>query len=245
MCYDHRAALHPIPHNIASLTVYFTCRKWKPNTARRKRSWTSLLRTWRVSNILLFQHDHYDTAMSIHDASLTPRSLSRNACGHSLILLLSYLHWGLVGRNKMNCTEFAWCTVRTGKSPFEQSREITKDAARQSHTSACPRRAFDSNSTSSTLPSPMFSQSSTFHTPDNTNDRIRPQLNHPASQSSLHASFSVGGVSSTTSTHHPHGTSSWASNSQSSTLPNSLNDPFLQSRSNYQSGYLMVCHLPH
>ncbi|KAN0121152.1 hypothetical protein V8E52_003740 [Russula decolorans] len=63
----------------------------------------------------------------------------------------------------------------------------------------------------------MFSQSSTFHTPDNTNDRIRQQLNHATSQSSLHG------------THHP----------QSSTLSNSLNDPFLQSRSNYQSGYLM------
>ncbi|KAI9508185.1 hypothetical protein F5148DRAFT_1357234 [Russula earlei] len=45
---------------------------------------------------------------------------------------------------------------------------------------------------------------------------------------------------STASTHHPHGTNSWTSNSQSSTLSNSLNDPFLQSRSGYQSGYLMV-----
>jgi hypothetical protein len=87
----------------------------------------------------------------------------------------------------------------------------------------------------------MFPQSSAFHSPDNANDRIRSQLGHSASQSSLHASFSVGGVSSTTSTHHPHGTSSWASNSQSNTLSNSLNDPFLQSRSSYQSGYLMVC----
>ena len=69
MCYDRQAALRPIPHNFASLTVYFTRRKWKPNTARRKRSWTSLLRTWRVSNIFLFQHDHY-TAMSIPGCKL-------------------------------------------------------------------------------------------------------------------------------------------------------------------------------
>ena len=81
----------PSSHNIASLTVYFTRRKWKANTARRKRTWTSLFRTWKVSNILLLQHDHY-TAMSIHGSSSSPRSLSRNACGHSLILLLSYLH---------------------------------------------------------------------------------------------------------------------------------------------------------
>ena len=39
-------------YNIASLTVYFARRKWKPNTAKRKQSWTSLFRTWRVSNIL-------------------------------------------------------------------------------------------------------------------------------------------------------------------------------------------------
>ncbi|KAF8479683.1 hypothetical protein DFH94DRAFT_745151 [Russula ochroleuca] len=85
----------------------------------------------------------------------------------------------------------------------------------------------------------MFSQSSTFHTPDNMADRIRSPLNHSTSQSSLHGSFSVGGISSTTGTHHPHGTSSWASSSQSNTLSNSLNDPFHQSRSSYQSGYLM------
>ncbi len=84
----------------------------------------------------------------------------------------------------------------------------------------------------------MFPQSSAFHTPDNANDRIRSQMGHSASQSSLHASFSVGG------THHPHGTSSWASNSQSNTLPNSLNDPFLQSRSSYQSGYLRFDDMP-
>ncbi len=86
----------------------------------------------------------------------------------------------------------------------------------------------------------MFSQSSAFHTPDNANDRTRSPLTHSASQSSLHASFSVGGITSTAGAHHPHGTSSWASNSQSGTLSNSLNDPFLQSRSSYQSGYLMV-----
>jgi len=85
----------------------------------------------------------------------------------------------------------------------------------------------------------MFSQSSAFHTPDNTTDRLRQPLSHSTSQSSLHGAFSVGGIPSTTGTHHPHGTSSWASNSQSSSLSNSLNDPFLQSRSNYQSGYLM------
>ncbi|KAH9000218.1 hypothetical protein EDB92DRAFT_476036 [Lactarius akahatsu] len=61
-----------------------------------------------------------------------------------------------------------------------------------------------------------------------------------ASQPPLHApSFSVGGMSSSTNTHHPHGATSWASNSQSAPLSSSLNDPFLQSRSNYQSGYLM------
>ncbi|KAI9440462.1 hypothetical protein H4582DRAFT_1812156 [Lactarius indigo] len=61
-----------------------------------------------------------------------------------------------------------------------------------------------------------------------------------ASQPPLHSSsFSVGGMSSSTNTHHPHGATSWASNSQSAPLSSSLNDPFLQSRSNYQSGYLM------
>ncbi|KAI9464541.1 hypothetical protein BJY52DRAFT_1249752 [Lactarius psammicola] len=61
-----------------------------------------------------------------------------------------------------------------------------------------------------------------------------------ASQPPLHGpSFSVGGMSGSTNTHHPHGTTSWASNSQSAPLSGSLNDPFLQSRSNYQSGYLM------
>ncbi|KAH9072226.1 hypothetical protein EDB83DRAFT_2361782 [Lactarius deliciosus] len=61
-----------------------------------------------------------------------------------------------------------------------------------------------------------------------------------ASQPPLHApSFSVGGMSGSTNTHHPHGATSWASNSQSAPLSGSLNDPFLQSRSNYQSGYLM------
>jgi len=142
--------------------------------------------------------------------------------------------------DKMN---FSGCTCIHTPQLIESSREITKDARVKA---TRPRRAFVLNiNSTSTLPYPMFSQPSTFHTPDNTNDRMRPQLNHPASQSSLHASFSVGGISSSTSTHHPHGTSSWASNSQSSTLPNSFNDPFLQSRSNYQSGYLMVCHLPH
>ncbi|KAH9046527.1 hypothetical protein EDB84DRAFT_1466134 [Lactarius hengduanensis] len=58
-----------------------------------------------------------------------------------------------------------------------------------------------------------------------------------ASQPPLHApSFSVGGMSSSTNTHHPHGATSY---SQSTPLSSSLNDPFLQSRSNYQSGYLM------
>ncbi|KAI0255761.1 hypothetical protein BJV78DRAFT_1173107 [Lactifluus subvellereus] len=86
----------------------------------------------------------------------------------------------------------------------------------------------------------MFSQPSSFHSPDNAIDRIRPSMNHPASQSSLHgSSFSVGGIASSTNPHHPHGTSSWASNSQSGPLSSTLNDPFLQSRSNYQSGYLM------
>ncbi|KAI0305977.1 hypothetical protein B0F90DRAFT_1695109 [Multifurca ochricompacta] len=88
--------------------------------------------------------------------------------------------------------------------------------------------------------SSIFSQSSAFHSPDNATDRIRPSLNHSASQTSLHgSSFSIGGMTNSTNTHHPHGTSSWASNSQSSALSSSLNDPFLQSRSNYQSGYLM------
>ncbi|KAH9175971.1 hypothetical protein EDB89DRAFT_2219021 [Lactarius sanguifluus] len=60
------------------------------------------------------------------------------------------------------------------------------------------------------------------------------------SQPPLHApSFSVGGMSSSTNTHHPHGATSWVSSSQSAPLSSSLNDPFLQSRSNYQSGYLM------
>jgi len=86
----------------------------------------------------------------------------------------------------------------------------------------------------------MFSQSSAFHTPDNAADRVRSPLSHSTSQTSLHGSFSVGGMAGSTGAHHPHSTSSWASNSQSSTLSNSLNDPFLQSRSSYQSGYLMV-----
>ncbi|KAI0272627.1 hypothetical protein BC834DRAFT_966623 [Gloeopeniophorella convolvens] len=86
----------------------------------------------------------------------------------------------------------------------------------------------------------MFSQSSTFHSPDSASDRMRPALNHSTSQSSLHGSaFSIGGMASSTTTHHPHGTSAWATNSQSGALSNSLNDPFLQSRSTYQSGYLM------
>jgi len=101
-------------------------------------------------------------------------------------------------------------------------------------TTRLPARDLHSNTTV------MFSQSSAFHSPDNTTDRIRPPLGHSTSQSSLHGSFSVGGIPSTTGAHHPHGTNSWASNSQSSTLSNSLNDPFLQSRSSYQSGYLMV-----
>lgn len=114
-------------------------------------------------------------------------------------------------------------------------REITKDAA--------TTRRVQLNLNSTRLV-PMFSQSSTFHTPDNMADRIRPPLGHSSSQSSLHASFSIGGVPNTTGTHHPHGTSSWASSSQNNTLSNSLNDPFLQSRSSYQSGYLMVCYPP-
>jgi nuclear pore complex protein Nup53 len=91
----------------------------------------------------------------------------------------------------------------------------------------------------------MFSQSSSsFHAPDNATDRIRQPLTHSASQSSHHGpSFSVGGMVSSTTPHHPHSTSSWASNNQSGTLSSPMNDPFLQPRSNYQSGYLMVCHL--
>ncbi|KAH9992784.1 hypothetical protein BJV74DRAFT_834424 [Russula compacta] len=85
----------------------------------------------------------------------------------------------------------------------------------------------------------MFSQSSAFHTPDNTADRMRSPPSHSTSQSSHHGSFSVGGMASATGAHHPHGAGSWASTSQGSTLANSLNDPFLQSRSSYQSGYLM------
>lgn len=86
----------------------------------------------------------------------------------------------------------------------------------------------------------MFSQSSAFHTPDNAADRMRSPLSHSTSQTSLHGSFSIGGMASTTGAHHPHGTTSWASNGQGSALSNPLNDPFLQSRSSYQSGYLMV-----
>jgi hypothetical protein len=78
---------------IASLTVYSARRKWKLNMARRKRSWMILLRTWRVSNILLLlhhDHDHY-TAMSVHGAGLNLQNLWRGAFGHSLILcLVSY-----------------------------------------------------------------------------------------------------------------------------------------------------------
>jgi hypothetical protein len=182
------------------------------STARRKQSWTSLSRTWKVSNIL---------ASLYRDACLGLRYLSRSTCGHSLILRLWYLTLRITGwENKTNIAP------RAGHARLRKTRIATRP--RPTH--------LDSKA--------MFSQSSTFHTPDNMADRIRQPLGHSASQSSLHASFSLGGIPSTTGTHHPHGTGSWASNSQSGTLPNSLNDPFLQSRSSYQSGYLMVCHLP-
>ncbi len=98
---------------IALLTMYSARRKWKLNTARRKRSWMNLLRTWRVSNILLLlhhdhDHDHY-TAMSIHGAGLSVQNLSRGAFWHSLILCLSYLTlWATVWENKMNFVDVAF-----------------------------------------------------------------------------------------------------------------------------------------
>ena len=155
--------------------------------------------------------------MPIHGASLITRTLSRALVGLiNVMIVVSYTGW----ENKRSCAE----SIVTS--------EITKDAAKT--------RRVKQNSTP-----PMFSQPSTFHTPDNMADRTRQPLGHSASQSSLHASFSVGGISSTTGTHHPHGPSSWASSSQNTTLSNSLNDPFLQSRSSYQSGYLIVCNLLH
>lgn len=120
------------------------------------------------------------------------------------------------------------------KERLPKTRQVESDAS----------AAFDLETRSRLAPQnqqqQMFSQSSAFHTPDNATDRIRSPLSHSTSQTSLHGSFSVGGMASSTGAHHPHGASSWASNSQSSTLSNSLNDPFLQSRSSYQSGYLMV-----
>ena len=62
-------------------------------------------------------------------------------------------------------------------------------------------------------------------------------LNMPNSPNS---SFAVAGMGSTSAT-HTHGPP-WGGSSTSSTLGASLTDSFGQSRSHYQSGYMMVSH---
>ncbi|TFY72023.1 hypothetical protein EVG20_g1005 [Dentipellis fragilis] len=78
-------------------------------------------------------------------------------------------------------------------------------------------------------------------TGNDTQDRNRPQLSYSTSQPSSHGSpFSLSSLAGSTSTHHPHGSSPWASTTPTGQLPTSLSEPFLQSRSHYQSGYLMT-----
>jgi hypothetical protein len=48
-----RPTCHLSPHKLASLIAYPARRKWTLNTARRRQSWTSLLRTWRVSSLAI------------------------------------------------------------------------------------------------------------------------------------------------------------------------------------------------
>lgn len=73
--------------------------------------------------------------------------------------------------------------------------------------------------------------------PLNTNATRPAMFSH--SQSSSATQSTLHGPAGSTITHHTHGATPWASNSQTASLSSSLNDPFLQSRSNYQSGYLM------
>ena len=57
----------------------------------------------------------------------------------------------------------------------------------------------------------------------------------------LHSSpFTVAGMSSSTNTHHSPNLNSWESTSTSGPLASSFADSLAQSRSHYQSGYLMV-----
>jgi hypothetical protein len=65
----------------------------------------------------------------------------------------------------------------------------------------------------------------------------------------MHSSpFSVAGMTASTSGHHSHqfhgpNLSTWGSTSTSGPLASSFSDTLSQSRSQYQSGYLMVCGL--
>lgn len=51
--------------------------------------------------------------------------------------------------------------------------------------------------------------------------------------------FTVAGMSSTSNSHH--GQNAWTTSSAAGTLSNSLADSLSQSRTHYQSGYLLVC----
>ena len=88
--------------------MYFTSRKWKRNTPRRKRTWTSLLRTWRVSDISVLQHDRY-TTLSIHyprrklESSVFLEEQLRSFINTtSVVSTLRATGWEI----KMKCTEF-------------------------------------------------------------------------------------------------------------------------------------------
>jgi Tropomyosin like len=64
-----------VSHEVASLIVDSSRRKWKPNIASRKQSWTNSLRTWRVSNLRVWLLLHLYTAMPIHGANLSSRGV--------------------------------------------------------------------------------------------------------------------------------------------------------------------------
>ena len=73
---------------------------------------------------------------------------------------------------------------------------------------------------------------------------IRSNLGPPTQFScdNMHSSpFIVAGMSSSTNTHHSPNLNSWESTSTSGPLASTFGDSLAQSRSHYQSGYLMVC----
>lgn len=104
-----------VSHEVASLIVDPSRRKWKPNTASRKQSWTNSLRTWRVSDLRVLGSL---TSLYRHAYPWRKLELSGSACRPVLILRLSYLTTeGYWLKNKMNYVRLPKNALHASNSP--------------------------------------------------------------------------------------------------------------------------------